>query len=113
MINWKVGDEVILQEHHSPNRTVPIVRIGRKYVYVQHYGRERGFDKETGHQADHVYGYPTRIVTPEILAEEERRSRAVSALKKHKITYDGYGGFAQSTDILEKLLEVLEGETNA
>ncbi|WP_260973555.1 beta barrel domain-containing protein [Mycolicibacterium llatzerense] len=110
MSEWKVGDEVVLREQRSPDRTVPIVRIGRKYVYTEQYGRERAFDKETGYQAGRVYGYAARIVTPEILAEEQRRTDVVAALKNHKITYDGYGGFMQSTDVLEKLLKVLEGE---
>ncbi len=112
MADWKVGDQVVLQEQRSPDRTVPVVRVGRKYVYIEQYGRERGFDKETGRQADRVYGYAAKIVTPEIIAEEQRRTNVVAALKNHKITYDGYGGFTQSTDVLEKLLDVLEGTSD-
>ncbi len=105
---FKVGDTVILSIRHQSELETTITRVGRKYAYIEQYGRERAFDLWSGYEANNKYGTPGRIRTPGMVAEEARRKAVIDAIRGHGITYDRYIGFKQSTDVLEQILRVLE-----
>lgn len=104
---FKVGDPVTVSEgRYRGNYEATITRIGRKYAYIERWGREIGFDLFTGYEANNKYGAPSRIRTAEMVAEDERRYNVTLALKEHGITYERW--ISQSTDVLEKILRVIE-----
>ena len=90
----------------GPPEEVPVTRVGRKYVYVKRYGREAQFTLQ-GIEVTQ-YGAHDRIMTAEMVAEEDRRKVAVERLKAHDITHTGYRGFTHPTDTLEKVADLLD-----
>lgn len=111
---FKVGDTVIVQASYNESRYSrektwedAIAKVGRKYVYLHGDGR-RAYDAETGTEKTEYSGSARKIWPPEAWQQKNRRAEVVGAIKSHGIRPDGYGGFKQSTDVLEKILKALE-----
>jgi hypothetical protein len=110
---FKVGDTVIVQASYNESLygkkswADKIAKVGRKYVYLHGDGR-RTYNAETGAEKTEYSGSARTIWTPEAWQERKRRGDVVAAIKSRGIRPDGYGDFKQSTDVLEKILEVLE-----
>jgi len=114
MAKFNVGDQVMV--YITNLRDLPqlmkVTRVGRKYVYVavNDNSVEHGFDIKTGQEAGHKYGYPNTVYTMDEWREEERdRSVKSKLLHKHSIS-PSRGNWRQSTDVLEKVLAVLDAE---
>lgn len=105
MIQWEIGQEVVHQYGHSKRQAsapATITRIGRKYVYAKVFGREQAFNKDDGYVPNWRGG---RLVTPEILAAEERRNAAMERTKRLR----DYGAFDRlSVDQIERIAEIIE-----
>lgn len=109
---FHAGQTVILIE---PGRTVgrretTVTKVGRKLAYADVYGRAYAFDLMTGVQHNNTYGSPMYITTPEMIAAQDERAAAVARLAELGVTSTGFGGFAQSTETLHKLIALLEAE---
>lgn len=116
---FKVGDTVIVRASYNESRygdkqwEDQIVKVGRKYVYLKgryYYESKTAFDATTGHQKPSQYtGNQRTIYTLADWSARQRRSEIVAALKDHGIKPGGFGysDFTQSTEMLEKLLAVL------
>lgn len=65
---------------------VTIEKVGRKYATVVIHGRLVQFDKETGYvKSDYTGMSRERIVTDEMLADEEHQARVNAYLKKYGV----------------------------
>jgi hypothetical protein len=106
---WTVGQEVVLRDRDYRNehtdRPATICRIGRKYVYTVRYGRETPFSIEDG--IEHCQGsYPSRIFTPELLAEHDR---ATAASKRLGLLTRGYGWHNRlSVEAMDQIADIIE-----
>ncbi|ART69097.1 hypothetical protein BTO20_11335 [Mycobacterium dioxanotrophicus] len=110
---FKVGDTVIVEASYNESRygkkfwEDTVAKVGRRYVYLHGDGRT-AYNAQTGVQKTKYPGSARKIWTPEAWQQKERRGEVVGAIKSHGIRPDGYGDFKQSTDVLQRILEVLE-----
>lgn len=112
MNEWQVGQRVLLipsaNQHRSPIEEVPIARVGKKYVYIEQYGREVAFDMY-GFQKTGYPGDMQSIRTPERHARIERQERANRRLLELGVVSRG-GRLPFSVEALEQVVEVLEAD---
>lgn len=109
---YEVGQTVLLSSSYGRGNgphEVPVVRVGRSLVYVESNGREVAFHIETGaeRRGPNSTGAAAHIYTHGEWAERERRASVIQALNELGFTSNGYGGFKQSTETLERLLSIL------
>lgn len=102
------GQEVWLFENGRKGRKVTVVKVGRKLVQVDSYGRWPAFRIENGSYNGEQRGHGSWIRTDEEVAAEDRRAAVITSLNEHGITHTGYGSFSQPTETLERLLAVLK-----
>lgn len=107
MSKFKVGQTVTLEDRRGGTEEKTIVRVGRKWVYIEQYGYEVAFDAQTGHEKNR-YGFPSRIYTAETKAEEERRNAVLKELEHIGIQL-GHGDVRQrlSTATFEAILAAI------
>jgi len=110
MSKFIVGQEVWLyQDRREPQRHT-VSKVGRTNVYIEQYGRERGFKIDTGYQAGNFVGSADRIESDEMRAARERRVSVTEILDAHGFRPKGYGDYKQSTEVLESVLAVLAAQ---
>jgi hypothetical protein len=110
---FEVGQAVFLvEENRRGPRPCTVTRVGRKNAYVTIYGREKAFDKETGWEIMYAtsVGHADRIMTEEMVREEDLRKAVAKRLADLGVGPVGYGGWKLSTGVLERLVAVLEEE---
>lgn len=111
---FEVGQTVLLVESYGrrvngvpPISEKTVTRVGRKYVYVEQYGRERPFlpsDITPGSAVEQVnYGIGDVIYTEPAYAERQRRDELIKLLTKPLKRFD-----RMPTEKLEALWEVLQ-----
>ena len=108
---WHIGQEVILRHLRSrvADRPAVVTKIGRKYVYVETDRMTYVMHADTGYGKSD-YSALTRILTPEMAAEEARRDAATSKI----VLATRYPGWMRplSIEALEAIANILdEGET--
>lgn len=112
-LKFKVGDTVIVEGSYNESRYGEknwediIAKVGRKYVYLHGDGRA-AYDASTGVQNTEYSGSARKIWLPRDWGQKERRADVVASIRSHGIRPDS-GAFRQSTDVLERVLAVLEG----
>lgn len=109
MKQFHKGQTVILESRNYSGKTSEektITRVGRKWAYIEVFGREVAFDAETGCE-NSQYGYPSYIYTPEMKAEKDRRLAASDALHKAGVRFDFGRERKISTDTLEAILAAI------
>lgn len=113
----KPGDQVFVVHQRSRyqkethTETLPVVRMGRKYGYVEKYGRESPFCLQTGYSVHNesnvrVNGYGFDVYLSEAdWQEEKRRDREKQRLKDRLV--NNYGRLNSSIDwvLVDKLLD--------
>lgn len=113
-MTFEVGQKVLMlpsaNERGWAIKEVEIARAGRKYIYVMDGTREICFHRDSGIQKSDYSGRNRRLVTREEHEKSLRRAALIEQLREYDITYRGYGGFIQSTDVLERIVAILEGE---
>lgn len=88
---YTVGQEVWLVEPRRPIQLVPVTKVGRTLVTVEHYGRDRQFRIDTGIQTGTIYGIGVCIRTQDEQVESERRAAALKALRAAHVEFElGY-----------------------
>lgn len=106
MTNFHVGQTVILERrsYRGPSKCeeTTITRVGRKYAYIEFWGREYQFNLETGVEAGDR-GLPDRIYTPEMKAAQDRRHAAQEALRNVGVRFDHGIERHLSTETLEAI----------
>lgn len=109
MSKFQVGQIVLYSLSWRKDGTktaTPIIRVGRKWVYIKVGHREYGFDPETGAPAKPDTGI-SRIWTTEEWSVEERRSDLVKRLHEHGL-YFKHG--RPTIFLLDALVNVLDRE---
>lgn len=115
MPEWEVGQKAILvtsgYRGNVRHQETVVTKVARKYVYIEQYGRQVGFDKETGAVQGSYTGYGTdHLYTPEMLARKELRERTVKRLRDvHSLAGKNFE-FKQDTDTLVSMLELLDSK---
>lgn len=112
-VKFKVGDEVVLVEprysHHRDAgvKTTRILRVGRKYAYLEDDPRETPFSLRTGieHRSSDYKSYLKCIYLPDEYAAEAHRDGLLQQLTAY--AFISWGIRELSTVKLEKLLAVL------
>jgi hypothetical protein len=110
---FEVGQEVLLTgKYHKNPKPVTVSRVGRKNAYVTIFGRETAFDRETGWEIRYAnsIGESDRLMTEEMIREEDLRKAVAKRLADLGVGPVGYGGWKLSTGVLERLVAVLEEE---
>lgn len=107
---FHVGQDVYLESGNYAGlliREVVITRVGRKWVYINEGCLETAFSAETGEEKNR-YGYPRRIYTLEMKADQERRSAAFTTLNGIGLQF-GFGGVERrlSTGTLEAIIAAI------
>lgn len=110
--NFPLGTEVVITNSNWPksDQTAKVVKVGRKNVQVEIYGRLVSFDMETGVEARSVNagGPASRIFTPEMLAERRRHQQATARLRELGLVNAGYGEITYAAETIERIIEILE-----
>lgn len=79
---YRVGQEVYVRDVNGrgrPVRKTPLVKVGRKLVYIEEFGRPLAYRIEDGQRNDN-YGH-SWLQTEEEYVEERRRTEAVDRLR--------------------------------
>lgn len=111
-MNWEVGQEVTIIEVDRRREGVQwaamVTKVGRKYVTVE---RLTGWPATAQYNIDSGYEHSaggfmprTRIVTPRILAAEQRRAGAIEAMKALGWKHDGWGKPTMPTETIEAMV---------
>jgi hypothetical protein len=114
---FTVGQEVVIlapRNRFRPNddgttRTT-VTKVGRKYVYVDMYGREVGFHIADGRPASSTGGYSLHLYTIEKWAEFTERNEALDRVYKGGLEDRGSKNTLRSltNDQLNRIADVLE-----
>lgn len=83
LADLRVGDTVILKGYYQ-DEEAKVARIARKYFYVDLFGRELGFDRQTGRAADPDSRWMVAL-TFDMRHAEVRISRARAALSEASV----------------------------
>lgn len=103
----KVGDEVVLRDvNRREPATVRVTRIGRKLIYVRHYGRELAFRLEDG-VANDRYGHASLRTHEEEQACVER-DYLITELRRHGVEVTGLLARGLTNDQLGRILAIAE-----
>ncbi|AVO21689.1 hypothetical protein I5I01_gp84 [Mycobacterium phage MooMoo] len=104
MSKFEVGQAVLFKDPRGGTEKKTIVRVGRKWVYIEQYGYELAFDAKTGWQKSGG----GKIYTPEMKADADRRAAALQELRRIGIEF-GFGGAERrlSTGTLEAMLAAI------
>jgi len=111
---FKVGQRVMfvrVSRNSAGSTEATVTRVGRKYVYItldgqksEHYDR---FQADNGWQDAGGYAPRSRITTPEILEQEQRRERAMERIKAIRDPY-GRSWERLSVEQIEAIAEIVE-----
>lgn len=112
-IEWAVGQEVVIRRTRGEARdkVARVYKVGRKYGYAKpddHPFPDVQFRLDTGYENSDYSAY-YRVVTPELLADEDRRASALA-----RVTAAGFKAHSSevrgiSTDVLERIADLLDG----
>jgi len=110
------GQVVLLFEPYGKRepREVAIERVGRTLAYVKLGWQEKAFRIEDGYERRpaNAGGTGSVIRTPEEWAARQHRDELTKRLAEHNLGPKGYGHLQQTTATLEKIVAILDEETN-
>ena len=105
-----IGTPVLYQylnPRHSPREGWAITEKGRKWGYASNGSWSVKFDLDSGYEDGGQYTSPGRILTQEILADEQRRQIVLDRLKK-ALGVSYIPARPYSTATLEAVADLLE-----
>lgn len=107
---YKVGDEVILvRRMHRNAQRIPttVTKVGRKYFWVKDGYHYQKFHLHNGSEVSQ-YGAPDYVTTPEIDAENQRRTELIAELRECGCRLDS--AYRMSSQSLTRILAVVVEE---
>ena len=110
MSDLKVGDEVRVFDTNGPRMGQPaggwpgvVTSVGRKYLTIDYGTKTEKFEFD-GRRANDPHGH-RRFKTPDEVASDERRHRAIAPLEAHKIRLES--GHRLTLEQIEALADVV------
>lgn len=112
MNQFHVGQKVIVSGVNMRGRSyeAEVVKVGRKLVYIEEYGRSTAYWIDTGVINDD-YGH-TWIQTPEQFQEQQDRTAALHRLRDLGLVPQAFGTVDYSTATLNAVCDLLEAGKN-
>lgn len=111
MSEFHVGQKVLVNGVNLRGRTheAEVVKVGRKLVYIEEYGRAVAYRIETGVINDD-YGH-TWIQTPEQFQEQQDRAAVLERLRDLGLSSHRFNGLPYSTATLNSVCDLLESDS--
>jgi hypothetical protein len=110
MSEFHVGQKVLVDGVNLRGRTheAEVVKVGRKLVYIEEYGRQIAYRIETGVINDD-YGH-TWIQTPDQFQEAQDRKVVLDRLRDLGLTAHRFRELSYSTATLKAVCDLLESD---
>jgi hypothetical protein len=105
---FHVGQKLILIEHSRKPSEVEVARVGRTNLYIKRYGVEEGFRMKDGIQTAKIYGYGSRVVTPEDHAYNLKRAALIRELFDLGLDKAGYSPIDYDNDTIQAVINILK-----